>query len=115
MAQNPFKALNINTDKIEAALTQNGVTNFSSIVRNERETHLSGTYKEIDFLIKLMPSGGNTTIGRASGQNNTYFDEIAGIIKENCLYSDKKRLNTQSQDSAMKIRKCCLHFLLKKT
>ncbi|EBF6515194.1 mRNA endoribonuclease LsoA, partial [Salmonella enterica] len=53
MAQNPFKALNINTDKIEAALTQNGVTNFSSIVRNERETHLSGTYKEIDFLIKL--------------------------------------------------------------
>ncbi|EHK8697662.1 mRNA endoribonuclease LsoA, partial [Salmonella enterica subsp. enterica serovar Infantis] len=35
MAQNPFKALNINTDKIEAALTQNGVTNFSSIVRNE--------------------------------------------------------------------------------
>ncbi|WP_252494740.1 hypothetical protein, partial [Escherichia coli] len=23
MAQNPFKALNINTDKIEAALTQN--------------------------------------------------------------------------------------------
>lgn len=90
MAQNPFKALNINTDKIEAALTQNGVTNFSSIVRNERETHLSGTYKEIDFLIKLMPPGGNTTIGRASGQNNTYFDEIAGIIKENCLYSDKK-------------------------
>ena len=25
MAQNPFKALNINTDKIEAALTQNVV------------------------------------------------------------------------------------------
>ncbi|WP_435795429.1 hypothetical protein [Escherichia coli] len=25
--------------------------------------------------MKLMPSGGNTTIGRASGQNNTYFDE----------------------------------------
>lgn len=29
-----------------------------------------------------MPSGGNTTIGRASGQNNTYFDEIALIIKK---------------------------------
>ncbi|KKI96281.1 hypothetical protein WQ50_08770, partial [Acinetobacter baumannii] len=84
MAQNPFKALNINIDKIESALTQNGVTNYSSNVKNERETHISGTYKGIDFLIKLMPSGGNTTIGRASGQNNTYFDEIALIIKENC-------------------------------
>ncbi|EOR1892260.1 type II toxin-antitoxin system mRNA endoribonuclease LsoA [Escherichia coli] len=90
MAQNPFKALNINIDKIESALTQNGVTNYSSNVKNERETHISGTYKGIDFLIKLMPSGGNTTIGRASGQNNTYFDEIALIIKENCLYSDTK-------------------------
>ncbi|MCW9737945.1 type II toxin-antitoxin system RnlA family toxin [Morganella morganii] len=90
MAQNPFKALNINIDKIESALTQNGVTNFSLKVKNEKEMHLSGMYKSVDFLIKLMPSGGNTTIGKASGQNNTYFDEIAGIIKENCLYSDKK-------------------------
>ncbi|WP_420361701.1 hypothetical protein, partial [Escherichia coli] len=34
MAQNPFKALNINIDKIEPALTQNGVTNYSSNVKN---------------------------------------------------------------------------------
>lgn len=90
MAHNPFKALNINTDKIEAALTQNGVTNFSSVEKNARETHVSGTYKDKNFLIKLMPSGGNTTIGKATGHDNTYFDEIANIIKDNCLYSEAK-------------------------
>lgn len=90
MAHNPFKALNIDRDKIEAALTQSGVANFASNVKNDRETHLTGNYKGVDFLIKLMPSGGNTTIGRASGQDNTYFDEIAEVIKNNCLYSDRK-------------------------
>ena len=79
MAQNPFKALNINTDKIEAALTQNGVTNFSSIVRNERETHLSGTYKEIDFLINakdgIIPIEVKANTNNNSKSLNLYMEK----------------------------------------
>lgn len=91
MADNPFKSIGIDWDKIDSILTESGVVNLNLEEKNARETHASGTYKGIDFLIKLMPvKGGKTTIGKATGRDNTYFDELANLIKDNCSYSESK-------------------------
>lgn len=90
MSKNPYKALNIDKSKIEEVLMENGFADFAFNEKSAKETHLTGTYKGVRILMKLMPSDGYITIGKATGQNNEHFEEIAEIIKNNCLFSEKK-------------------------